>query len=205
MKNTDLKKFDPLEANALAIKEEALKTAVSDNKSLKNAQIQGKSVVTIKKEIDARRKEILAPAREFTKQVNDYAKKILEPVIEAETHLRGVTGEYLSKVEAERLEQERKAEEARKQAEKEAAEAQGKMESLAHKIALNRAENDEAEIKKEKPKGVSYHWDFELVNFIDVPDEYKVLDKVAVRDAINRGERKILGLKIEKKMRTVFR
>jgi hypothetical protein len=117
------------------IRTDAQSVAVNDDGSLKFAVALGGESKRIAKAIDTRRKEIINDPGEFVKAVNGLCKSLTDPLVEAESAVKGKITMYQHQFEMER----RKAEEAARRA---AAELQEKLRREAEEA--NRKAREEA-------------------------------------------------------------
>lgn len=166
-------------------------------------------VKSYKKIIDSQRKELIKLPYDYVKRVNAFAKEISKPLDDAETIIKQKLIDYEAKKELERREQEKRAKEERKrlqeQLNKEAQE-KGVEAVILPEVMFPKEEKNIVHTEAGDTVYTRTVWDFEIVDFAKVPDEYKIIDEKKVRQAINRlGIRDIPGLKIFQKKTVVKR
>ena len=166
-------------------------------------------IKSFKKTIDTQRKELIKLPYDYVKRVNAFAKEISKPLDNAETVIKQKLIDYEAKKELERREQEKRAEEERKrlqeQLNKEAQE-KGVEAVILPEVMFPKEEKNIVHTESGDTIYTRTVWDFEIVDFAQVPDEYKVIDEKKVRQAINRlGIRDIPGLRIFQKKTIVKR
>ena len=166
-------------------------------------------VKSYKKIIDSQRKELIKLPYDYVKRVNAFAKEISKPLDDAETIIKQKLIDYEAKKELERREQEKRAKEERKrlqeQLNKEAQE-KGVEAVILPEVMFPKEEKNIVHTEAGDTVYTRTVWDFEVVDFAQVPNEYKIIDEKKVRQAINRlGIRDIPGLKIFQKKTIVKR
>ena len=166
-------------------------------------------IKSFKKTIDTQRKELIKLPYDYVKRVNAFAKEISKPLDNAETVIKQKLIDYEAKKELKRREQEKRAEEERKrlqeQLNKEAQE-KGVEAVILPEVMFPKEEKNIVHTESGDTIYTRTVWDFEIVDFAQVPDEYKVIDEKKVRQAINRlGIRDIPGLRIFQKKTIVKR
>jgi len=166
-------------------------------------------IKSFKKTIDTQRKELIKLPYDYVKRVNAFAKEISKPLDNAETVIKQKLIDYEAKKELERREQEKRAEEERKrlqeQLNKEAQE-KGVEAVILPEVMFPKEEKNIVHTESGDTIYTRTVWDFEIVDFAQVPDEYKLIDEKKVRQAINRlGIRDIPGLRIFQKKTIVKR
>lgn len=226
-----LEKFDKLATDIRQHIEPCLKLMVQDNSTKDDALMAGKNIKAYEKRIEETRKALVGPLNAQVKEINDYAKKIMAPLAEAETHLKKQLGGYEAILEKQRREEFEKAEKARKEAEAKAAEearikreeaemaamllddseaqevtavAEVEIERQAAEVQMLHRTNVK-EIEAKKVSGASKPWTFEVVDYDQVPREYLMVDEKAIRQAIRDGNREIAGVRIFQETRISFR
>jgi len=166
-------------------------------------------IKSFRKAIDTQRKELIKLPYDYVRRVNAFAKEISKPLDNAEAIIKQKLIDYEAKKELERREQEKRAEEERKrlqeQLNKEAQE-KGVEAVILPEVMFPKEEKNIVHTESGDTVYTRTVWDFEIVDFAQVPDEYKVIDEKKVRQAINRlGIRDIPGLKIFQKKTIVKR
>jgi hypothetical protein len=142
MSENELAKFDALKADIQIFVAPVLKVQVLDFKSSQDAIDAGKTIKKYMKDLEAKKKELTAPLDAQIKMIRSYAKSIEEPLFAAEQHLKAQLALFaaaqekirqaeLRRIEEERREAERKAEEERQKREDELeAKRQAELEEL---------------------------------------------------------------------------
>jgi hypothetical protein len=168
--------------------------AVTDLESDKRATEDLTGVSILSKEIEAKQKEWLAPLKEHEKAIKDAFALLLEPLKATEKTLKG-------KILAHRQEQERiRAEQERiNQLRIEAAKAEMELKGeLAESINL-------VEVIPKIPTTVRTDWGsssttkiwkFEVIDFVLLPDRFKMENATLIGKVVRAGERSIPGVRI---------
>lgn len=217
-----LAQFDQLKADITMYVAPAKSIVVSDKETQVLAMTSAKDVVSWKKKVEEKRKELIAPLLERQREINEYAKKLTEPLADAESHLKKQLIDWDRKLEAVRqaelvkIQQEakRREEEAKKAAAlaKEEAEAAALFSApeestratlVADAVAERATEQIAKEAKKEekavmenKVSGIRTIWKFEVIEIDSVPKDYLVVDESAIGRAVRGGVRSIPGVRI---------
>jgi len=132
--STELSKFNELKAKITKLVEPTTKITVTDFASSQRAIEVAKQVKAYLNEVETKRKELVGPLNDHVKAINQYAKDITAPLIDAETTLKKRLAFFADEQEKIRIEEARRADEARRKAEAEAlAQAQKEAEELAAK------------------------------------------------------------------------
>ncbi len=129
----------------------------------------------LKKAMEAKRKEVLAPHEVQVKAIRDTYNYLMTPILEAERITKAKQMAFLQ--EQERIQREQE-EINRKRFE--AAQAEMKLKGELTE-SVNLVEVTEAPERVNTDLGISGmvdHWIFEVTDFTQVPDEYKVIDSV---------------------------
>ena len=166
-------------------------------------------IKSFKKTIDTQRKELIKLPYDYVRRVNAFAKEISKPLDDAETVIKQKLIDYEAKKELERREQEKKAEEERKRLQErlnKEAQEKGVEAVILPEVMFPKEEKNIVHTEGGDTIYTRTVWDFEVIDFAQVPDEYKVIDEKKVRQAINRlGIRDIPGLRIFQKKTVVKR
>lgn len=130
----ELSKFDSLSAEIATFIAPAKAVVVDSKETCDRAMTSAQQVKKLEKAVEARRKELVGPLNDQVKRINDYAKKILEPLAGADSHIKKQLISWERKLEDERREAQRKidaeaAAERKRIAEAEAEERRKKMEA----------------------------------------------------------------------------
>lgn len=199
-------RLEAFKAVILAMKSQADGLAVHDQDSAKEAVSLASTAKKKAKEIDAARTEIVGPHNEFVKSVNNLAKDCSGPLAQIEQVLKRKISDYETKA---RLELAKAQEAANQQAAMLQAEINQNAEAagvtppqvvapiLPEAPAVIRTEAGSASQRKE--------WKFTVVDPQAVPREYLIVDERAIREAVRRGVRQILGVEIFEQTKTIFR
>jgi hypothetical protein len=117
--NNQLAQFDKLKADITMLVAPAKEIVVSSKETQTSAMTSVKEVVSWKKKVEEKRQELVAPLLEMQRDINAYAKKITEPLIAVESHLKTELIVWDKKLEAERQVELKRIEEYRKKKENE--------------------------------------------------------------------------------------
>lgn len=218
----ELQSFDQLKAEVTIFVEPCMTLTVTTPQECEMALVALKDVKRITNKIEDRRKELTKPLVDLQKKYNSYAKEISEPLDKAEAHIKSGLRKWELKLEQERIEAFKKAEEERKKAEAEALaklEAQ-KEEAEAMSMFMDAKESKKAEIvamaeadrtvveieqrQKEAQKEIMSHkvtgarkvWTFEITGENEIPRAFLSIDEKKIRAAIKDGVRDIPGVRI---------
>jgi len=191
---------DELRARAMALK-------VTDDETCKDAVALAGAIKSLKSNVEATRKQIVAHPNEFVRAINSFAKGFTEPLDKSEAALKREIGTFQVRQEAQRRAEQ---EELRR--------AQAALQAeLAAQAKANGTEAPQVEVVKipeqktisRADTGASAHvrkvWVHEVVDLTQVPREYLCLDERQVRDAIKMGVREIPGIKIFEKADAIIR
>lgn len=169
---------------------------IDEASNIKAIELAGGSK-KLNKAIEDYRKELVQPALDYQRSVNNLCKHYQDRLTAIERDVKAKCGQYQQRVELERL----KAQEAVRKAQEE----------LQRKIAAEaKAANVEpppivAPVVPEAPKTVRTEkgsmtfkevWKFEVTTVQEVPLEYKVVDERLIRQAVASGIRQIAGVRI---------
>lgn len=135
-------------------------------------------IARVKKDLEARRKSLVDPINKHVRWINVEAKKISEPLEEADRIIRGKVSSYRQTL--------RQAEET----DRAVATQLGAEEWLPDVSRPDTVRVDGGKV------GSRMRWTFEVVDPNAIPRQYLVLDEKRVRGAIQSGIREILGLNI---------
>lgn len=148
------------------------------------------------KTVDARRKDMLQPFRDYIDGVNALCKEIAEPLNKADAITRKKLLAYKQELE----ERQRKQEEINRKR-LEAAQAEAELKNGEISESVNLVEVTEAPTTIHANIGdVSGRkaWHYEVVDFALLPDEYKLPNDRMIKAAISssKGQKQIPGIKI---------
>lgn len=214
--------FDQLAADIAIYVAPAKSIVVSDKETQMKAMTSTKEVVSWKKKVEETRKQLIAPLREREREINDYAKKLTEPLVGAEAHLKRELIQWDKKLESERQAELKRIQIEREQKEKEAREAAAKQREEAEAMALfgstadskraslvadaeaervtthiaKEARKEEKAVMENKVSGIRSIWKFEVTEIDDVPKKYWIIDESAIGRDVRSGIRDIKGIRI---------
>lgn len=150
----------------------------------------------LKKAVEVKRKEYLQPFKEHIDEVNLAFKRLLEPILAADTITRDKMIVY--NLEQERI---RREQEEINRKRMEAAEAEMRLKGeLSESVNL-------VEVTPEAPKtvkgdfgsaGMTDHWKYEVFDFALVPDDYKMINTGVLTPVVkaSKGKITIPGIRI---------
>ncbi len=217
-----LAQFDQLKADITIYVAPAKSVVVSDKETQMMAMASAKEVVSWKKKVEEKRKELVAPLLERQREINEYAKQLTDPLVGAETHLKRQLIEWDKKLEAERQAELKRIQVEREQKEKEAREAAAKQREEAEAMELfgptqdstraklvaeaeterqfthidKEARKEEKAVMENKVSGIRSIWKFEITDDLAVPREFLAIDESAIGRAVRSGVREIKGIRI---------
>ncbi len=153
------------------------------------------NLARLKKVMEDKRKEYLDPLRRYTATINESFKVISEPLLLADTTMRG-------KVLAYRTEQERKAREAeaiergKRELEEREAKLKGEPAPVQRPVPVVHLKSSAQAEEGETNVLTNYQW--EVVDFAIVPDVYKMPDgaKITKQVRSSKGAIVIAGIRI---------
>ena len=189
-----LEKIEQIETDARALE------VVDDETRELAANIAGGAKKMIKA-IDARTKEIIAPADSFIKSIRAFASKFTDRLKSAADLAAKKELQYIERLEMARREAEKKAKEA-------AAKLQAEIDAEAQAKGIEPIKIDAPIIPEPKTTtrteaGITSYavtiWDFEIINENEIPREICSPDLKKIREAIRMGIREIKGCKIFEK------
>jgi hypothetical protein len=166
-------------------------TAEDNNKATGDVAIVSK----LKKAIEGLRKEYVSPIREHLDAINNTFKDFTAPLDKADIIIRG-------KIKTYNLEQERKQKEQEEinrlrleAAQKEAALYDGEISESVNLVEVVAPQKSVTDLGS---TGMRDNWTYEVTDFAQVPDEYKMLNTSAVNSFVksNKGTRPIPGIRI---------
>lgn len=124
-----------------------------------------------KKTVEDQRIAFTKPLNESLRSINSFFKRFSDPIAQADRDLRVKLANHRKALEAKRVEEQ-----------------------------IAAVENDEPEVPELRKKiggvVVKKVWTFKILNKDEVPQQYLVVDEVAVRAAIRSGVREIPGVNI---------
>lgn len=182
------------------MQKQADKAKITDEQSAAHATEMMAQANSLKKEIEKRRKHIVDDAYSFYKAVLGFSKPYEAALDKIVRTIKDKYGQWSYQVEMERRKAEKKAQEA-------AAKKQKEMDQAAKKAGIDPVAMPTPVLpKKQEPTrtdtgtaSTKMVWDFEVMDFSQLPDKYKLVDEKAIRAAIRAGIREIPGVKIEEK------
>lgn len=117
--NQYLSTFDALKAEAAQLAAPAMDIAVKDFATSQAAIDAGMQVKMLSKKIEERRKAVVEPFNKMVKQINEYAKDLSRPLVEAEAYIKAQLAAFdreqekireAARIEAEKERQKKEAE-----------------------------------------------------------------------------------------------
>jgi hypothetical protein len=191
---TSQKAIKTLEKQVSPLLLEADKYNITSVEEVDEASLFLKKVRDTERNLEAKRLEFTAPLNQSLKAINDSFKQLKAPLVQARELL---TGKILTwkRAENDRLIKE----EARRRAIQDAHEKAGH--EVKAPVVLERPE---AKIGNTQTRKV---WTYEVTDFSKLPDEFKLVNNVAINQGIRDGLRNVLGLRIyqEEKLSIVGR
>lgn len=214
MEQSTLSVFDKLQADIAVKLAPSLKITVTDDDSKNNALAEIKTIRGYAKLVEQKRTELVKPLRDSVNEINDYAKKLLKPINDADLHIKNHLLSYEKKLqkirdeELKRIAEERNKKEAELRAEIEAKKqeqsfaamfdepevAQKKQVELDVQEArrLHEIERDNSKETKfansMKVSGVRNVWKMKVTDESKVPRQYMVVDAKKVMDAFRESQ-----------------
>lgn len=201
-----LKKF---KAELDAIQGLADALVVEDEASAKRAVEIGTRVKRFIKQFEEKRKEIIKEPDQFVRKVNAFVKPFRDDAAKIERTCKNKHSSYMYKKELERREQEQKAREAARKLQEDLdkeAEEKGLDPVKMPAPVVNQSEPTITRTEDGASGSIRKEWKLkEVIDFSQVPDQYKQLNEKAVNAAIKAGVLEIPGLVIEEVPISVFR
>jgi len=178
-----------IESQISPVIEKAQGYVVENIKDVDSASSFLKEIKDMEKIVEDKRLTFTKPLNESLKNINDTFKKMREPLEQARDLL---TKKILTwkRTEAERVAAEQAAWRKIQEAEAELRRLQNKPEIIEEPITIAPVVNKIGNMQTVK------RWTYAVVDLTQVPDCYKMLDAVALREAIRTGVREIPGVKI---------
>ena len=177
------KEIQVLEKQVSPLVKQAGSYQIDSVEAVDNASLFLKKVKDAENNLEAKRLEFTAPLNKSLKAINETFRQLRTPLEQARSLLAGKILTW-KRAETDRLAKE----EARRRAIQEAHEKAGH--EVKAPVVL---EKPDSKIGNTQTRKV---WVFDVVDFSKLPDEYKMLNTVIIRDAIRSGVREIKGLKI---------
>ena len=142
-------------------------------------------IAGLKKAIEEKRTEYTSPINEHLKAVNVFFKAYVEPLTQADQVTRGKVLAYRAEQERIRLEQER-INRLREEAARAEMELKGELSEPVALVAV--AEEAPTRYRTDVGTlGTAKTWHFEVVDFVALPNDYKVADMVKIRKVVIAG------------------
>ncbi len=202
-------------ANILAVK-------IETQEDFKKLEEMAKDAKKFEKQVEERRKEIVAPHNDYVKRVKAFTDAVISPIEGAIAHSKREFLAWNKKLEQQRIEAQRKLDEERRRKEEEARDKLEKEKEEAEMASAFMPENEQAAIavshqvqeqvlekqialeskaeqkaiNQMKVKGVRKVWKFEVQVPTEVPREYLMVNEVMIRSAVSNGIREIPGVRI---------
>jgi hypothetical protein len=137
----ELKQFDQLVADISSFVAPTLTIQVTDHESNEGAVEAVRGIKGLLAAVEKKRKELVGPLNEQVKAINDYCKRITEPLNRAETTVRMQINEFAAVQERARRAEEERLRKEREEEERRAAEEKARLE--AEILARQQAEVEE--------------------------------------------------------------
>jgi len=200
------------------MEEQATEHQVTDERTFTDAIAMAGQVKDLAKRIEKARKDTIAEPDAFVRGINKAVKPLKDKTDTIDGILRGKINTHQRKLEAERMEAERKtreeaakaaAEQARLQREAEAAAKKAKQppppppEPMPPPPAIPEQRVYRAETGASA--SIRRDWKGEVSDFAKLPDDYKIVNQVAINQAVKAGIRSIPGVRIFEAATTVIR
>jgi len=188
------KEIQVLEKQVSPLVKDASEYKVASVEDIDKASVILKKLRDTERFIETKRKEFTQPLNQSLRAINATFKQIVEPMFQARMLLTGKIVDW-KKTEHERIEKE----ETRRRKIQEAHEKAGH--EVKAPVILEKPDNKIGNVQTRKV------WKFKVVDFSKLSDEYKMINNVAINQAIRYGVREIKGLKIyqEEKLSIVGR
>ena len=180
---------------------------VSDDASAQQATAMAGETKRLGKKLEEGRKEVIEDPSRFVKSVNGLIKGFTDPLNTIESGLKTKIGQYQYKVELERREAERKAQE-------EVRKLQAKLDAQAKKTGIAPIQVQAPVVVPQKTvarsdNGSAAHirrvWKAEIVDAQAVPREFCSPDMRLINEAVKAGIREVPGLRIFEDIQTILR
>jgi len=183
-----------LHEQSLKLEQYAVALVVTNDGDVKSATNDLSIISGLKKAIEEKRKEYTQPINDHLKAVNEAFKALTEPLTEADKITRTKILDY-------RAEQERQRQEAEEIArlEREAAERRAALTGepiVVPEVVEAPPEAPDRYHAEMGTLGKATIWKFEVIDFVLVPDEYKLIDVAKVGKVVRAGLRSIPGIRI---------
>jgi hypothetical protein len=177
-----------------AMTAEAEQAEVKDEGTAAKATEMMAEASGFKKAIDAKRREFTDPAYKYFSAVNSFVKPYTDKLEKMIKILKGKYGEWSHQVEMQRREAEKKAQDA-------AAKKQREINQAAKKAGIDPVTMPTPVLPtKQEPvrtasgtASTKFDWEFEVIDFSKLPDNYKMVNAQALRAAKKAGIKDIPG------------
>lgn len=212
----NLQVFDKLKSDITVKLAPSLTISVSDDNTKNSALLAIKEVKHFSDLVESKRKELVDPLNQQVKQINAYAKSIMEPVENSKEHLKKQLLSFELLLEKARKEEAEKLAKAKAKAEadlkeKLAAEAQEKefaamfdgeqtanekiKQEIETQAATERAvaeietyhKQEMKAVESNKVAGVRKIWKFEVTNLDEVPREFMMIDEKKINESFKQS------------------
>jgi len=150
------------------------------------------TIAQVKKGLEEKRKEFVAPLNGFVKEINEAFKELAKPIDEADRMVRDRVAAYL------KAQDDRRKEEARVNALKlEAAEAEARLKGEPVKpVPILHSPAPQRTVTSSGAVGGRKTWKWALEDLSQVPKEYLMLNETLVGKVVGAGIRAIPGIRI---------
>lgn len=221
--DSELAFFDEVLHDIAKFLEPAEPVTVVSPESCSKAMVSAKHIKMLEKAVEDRRKAAVAPLNDRIKNLNAYAKTLLEPLMGMERQIKAQLVSWETKLAEERAAQARAIEAERRKKEAEiralAEEERKKKEMLSSfgmEAPVATAERKAFEAEKSlaiaerandqnRVSGTSKVWTFRVTDESLVPREFCAPVPMLIREAVKNGARDIPGVQIFEETRVAIR
>jgi len=180
---------------AINLRDYAESRVIVTNDDLKPATDDLSIITSVKKRMEAKRKDYLAPFQNHIREVNEAYKTLMNPIEQADIITRGKILAFSAEQERKRREAEEIETEKLVLARREAALNNGAitidLTPITKPEAIpNRIQTDLGSA------GMRDHWVFEVKDFTSLPDEFKIPDAIKIGKVVRAGLHIIPGVRI---------
>lgn len=197
-------KFSAFEADIRQMENTASGIVVNNRETVGEANELGARAASLVKAIDQQVRKITDPHYRFYKAVLGFGRALAERPKAVQKTVDRKIADYAARIELERREAERKAEEERVR-------QQAELDKLAAERGVSPVElpkivvpQDKGPVRSESGTlTIIKFWNFEVTNPGEVPREYLTVDEAKIRQAVQKGGvREIAGVRIYQDQRT---
>lgn len=191
---------DKMVADAQAIE-------IKDEDSQKFAVALGGQAAKIAKAIDAKRKDVTAEASEYVKSVNGFCKLFTEKLDSTVKTVKSKIGQYQSRIQLERREAQRKADDAAKKLQEDLDKEAKEKGVEPVQVAAPIVPKEETVVRTETGSTAHFRvtWKAEVLDESLVPRSFCSPDMRKINDAVKMGTRTMPGVRIWEDKQPVLR